>query len=139
MNTSEQGVALLEFCLVLPLLLLFVWGILAFALYVIESHMLHFAAYVAARTALTDGSEAGENAAANFLAISRRELFWFSEPIRKLSGRQLKVEKRGKRVDVEIGREETRFARFLAWVAGRPALDKTFNQLFVAYAIGRGR
>lgn len=143
---EEQGTALLEFCLVLPLLFVFVWGVLAFSLYVIESQMLHFSAYLAARTALTNGAEAGKQAAAGFLVGSRKELFWLSETTRKLAGSELTVNKGRNRVDVEIVREKPWWSAFLSMVRRNPwdekeldGLDQAFNRLHVRYAIGRSQ
>ncbi len=144
MSRSEQGTALLEFCLVMPILLIFTLGILSFALYVIESHMLHFSAYVAARTALTDDPEVGERSAVGFLASSRLELFWLSPSSRQLSGADITVSKSKNRVEVGLGRERTWLSTLVGWMAGKPLdmsgngrLEPLYDRLYVTYAMGR--
>jgi hypothetical protein len=125
---------------------MFVWGILAFSLYVIESQMLHFSAFLAARTALTDDAEAGERAAAEFLVGSRGEWFWLSETTRKLAGSELTVNKGRNRVEVEVSREEPWWSSFRSLFQRQPGdmldigrLDRAFSQLEVKYAIGRSQ
>lgn len=141
---DDRGTVILEFSIVLPLLFICVWGILAFALYVIESHMLHFAAYTAARVALLESSEAGLDSAARFLATARKEPSWISEGVRELTGRKLSVDKRRQRVDVEVGKEVGLRDRLPGWLGGRGRpgglmadLAQTFRHQQVFYSMGR--
>jgi Flp pilus assembly protein TadG len=144
---DDRGTVLLEFCLVLPLLFICIWGILAFTLHAIESQMLHFAAFVAARTALLDSDpKTGQDTAANFLAISRKEPTWASQTTRKLTGRELSVNKKQGRVEVEIGRDVSFLGQFLDLIGGRGRrkgflgnLDRAFARQRVHYAMGRPR
>ncbi|NLA59384.1 MAG: pilus assembly protein [Firmicutes bacterium] len=145
MAARDEGSALLEFCLILPILLVFFFGLSAFALQVIESQMLHFSAYVAARTALVDSASKGEQAAAQFLATSRRELFWLSSLSRQAAGRVLAVTKRQQGVAVQIGRQETMLSSLISWI--REALSggdlwesgvrNNPNRLLIEYRLGR--
>ena len=145
MATRDEGAALLEFCLVLPLLLVFFLGLLAFTLHVIESQMLHFSAYVAARTALVDSASKGEEEAALFLATSRRELFWLSNLSRQVAGRVLSVTRKQKGVVVQVGREETKLSSLVTIVRrlltdGDSRGNRTggdSNQLLIEYRLGR--
>ena len=58
----------------------FSWAFCPLPRHAIESQMLHFTAYVAARTVLVDSAAKGERAAAQFPAGSRNELFcWQSQ------------------------------------------------------------
>ncbi|HHV94571.1 MAG TPA: pilus assembly protein [Firmicutes bacterium] len=144
MLARDEGSALLELCLVLPILLVFFLGLLSFTLHAIESQMLHFSAYVAARTALVDSAAKGERAAAQFLAGSRNELFWLAEPSREMAGRELTVTKRQDGVAVQIGRRATIWpilvdlfkggfyggSRWRSGLSGR-------SDLFIEYRLGR--
>lgn len=142
---DAQGSALLELCLVLPLLFALIWGTLALALYAIESQILNFSAFVAARTALLDSqAEVGEKAAANFLTTACLELGWRSPTLRKLSGLTLSVSKVRNRVEVEIARERGRAMKLLGWLfsegqrhQGALGLGSSFQTQRIQYAVGR--
>ncbi|NLJ24900.1 MAG: hypothetical protein GX354_05675 [Firmicutes bacterium] len=143
MLKNEEGTALLEFSLVLPFLVLFLWGILSFALYVMESQIMHLSAFTAARVALTNDSPAGEAAAASLLSASQRDPFWLTQPTREFRGYDLAVKKHGKRIEVEIGREKPWFSYLGQLLKRQPVADgvesieNAFHQLSVKYAIGR--
>ena len=143
---DDKGTVILEFSIILPILFLCIWGILALALYVIESQMLHFAAYTAARVAILDTDEAGLDSAAGFLVASRGELSWASEDLRGITGRKLSVNRRGRRVDVEIGRDSDLLSKLTNFLVGRGRssalivdLAKTFRHQEVFYSMGRSR
>lgn len=143
MVKNEQGAALLEFSFVLPFLVLFLWGILSFAVYVMESQIMHLSAFTAARVALTNDPQAGEAAAASLLSVSHKDPFWLTQSTRELRGYDLIVRKQGKRVEVQIGREEPWFSYFGQLFQRQPAaegiecIENAFHQLSVKYAIGR--
>ena len=143
MVRNEEGTVLLEFSLVLPFLVLFLWGLLSFASYMMESQITHLSAFIAARVALTNDSQAGEAAAASLLSASLKDPFWLTRGTRKLRGYELEVKKQRKRVDVEISREKPWFS-YLSQILGRQprregvkSIDHVFDQLFVKYSIGR--
>lgn len=142
MVRDEQGTALLEFSLVLPFLVLFLWGILSFALYVMESQIMHLSAFVAARVALTNDSQAGEDAAASLLAASQKDVSWLLAETRKVRGYELTVKKQRKRVEAEVGRERPWFSHLRQVLQRRSGAEGVecidgFHQLSVKYAIGR--
>ena len=141
MLKNEEGTALLEFSLVLPFLVLFLWGILSFALYVMESQIMHLSAFTAARVALTNDSPAGEAAAASLLSASQG-IRLATQPTREFRGYDLAVKKHGKRIEVEIGREKPWFSYLGQLLKRQPVADgvesieNAFHQLSVKYAIG---
>ncbi|NLA58050.1 MAG: hypothetical protein GX855_03985, partial [Firmicutes bacterium] len=100
---------------------------------------------VAARTALVDSARKGEEAAALFLAASRRELFWLSNISRQAAGRVLSVTKRQKGVEVQVGREETTLSSFINLIRGvlsggnlrGSGFKGNSNQLLIEYRLGR--
>ena len=145
MAARDEGAALIEFCLALPLLLVFFLGLWAFTHYIIESQVLHFSAYIAARTALVETAAKGEQAAAQFLALSRREVSWLTSLSRQARGRVLDVTKGSRGVEVQVGRKETELLSLLSFLRAASSdggllgggLKPKSDQLLIRYRLGR--
>ncbi|NLK07651.1 MAG: pilus assembly protein [Firmicutes bacterium] len=130
---DEHGTALLEFAIVLPVLFIGIWGLLAFAMHMIESEMLHFAAYNAARVALLETEQAGADRARQFLATSRKEAIWLLEGLMGMTGGNLSVTKRSNGVDVEITKEISFLDKISPWFGGQVSL---FKEQKIVYGLG---
>lgn len=154
---SDRGATLVELSIVIPCVILLIWGLLAFALHIMESFVFHMAVFIAARTALVQATDVADSRARQFLATTLRSLDWLIKPLGEITGCALTVKKTGRQVQVSLTKEPGLLSELMAgggrwfdWIGSNwffsneeslgdrmHDLQRTFKYHTVTYTLGR--